>query len=117
MEPTEVLRTKDLAVEEPWPMDEELCGYAWLPRMIDKARAKTAGTLGDLMHPCPVDQNALRLLGVDALVFREIASSARTAADVLAGLAEAGARPAAEAWFDAPAFEHALINDAHAESP
>jgi hypothetical protein len=114
MEPEEVLRTKDLALEEPRPMDEELAGYAWLPRMIDKARAKDAGTLGDLMHPCPVDQNALRLLGVDPLVFREIASSARTAADVLSGLAAVGARSAEEAWFDAPAFEEALINGSHA---
>ena len=89
MEPSEVLRTKDLAVEEPRPMDEELAGYAWLPRMIDKARAYEAGTLGDLMHPCPVDRNALRLLGVEPVTFREIACSAQIAGDVLAGFAGA----------------------------
>jgi hypothetical protein len=116
MEPSEVLRTKDLAIEEPRPMDEELAGYAWLPRMIDKARAYGAGTLGDLVHPCPVDRNALRLLGIEPVAFREIACSAQTAGDVLAGLRSAGARSAEEAWFDAPAFEEALVNGSHAET-
>ena len=116
MDPTEVLRTKDLALEEPRPMDEELAGYAWLPRMIDKARAFDAGTLGNYVHPCPVDQRALELLGVSPPRFREIASSAETAADVLAGLERAGARPAGEAWFDAVALEEELISGPHAQS-
>ena len=116
MEPEEALRTKDLALEAPRPMDEELAGYAWVPRMIDKARAFDAGTLGDLVHPCPVDRKALGLLGIEAAAFREIASSARTAGDVLAGLEAAGARSAEEAWFDAPAFEEALIGGSRAET-
>jgi hypothetical protein len=116
MEPTEVLRTKDLATEEPRPMDEELAGYAWLPRLIEKARAFAAGTLGTYVHPCPVDRKALGLLGIDAVRFRAIATSAHTAADVLAGLEHAGARTAAEAWFDAVAFEDELMNGPRAES-
>jgi hypothetical protein len=36
----------DLAHEEPPPMDAKLAGYPWLPRIIDKARASHAGTLG-----------------------------------------------------------------------
>ena len=38
---------KDLSTEEPRPMDATLAGYLWLPRMIDKARAARANTLGD----------------------------------------------------------------------
>jgi Domain of unknown function (DUF5069) len=116
MDPSETLRTKDLALEEPRPMDETLAGYAWLPRMIDKARAFDAGTLGDLVHPCPVDLRCLGLLRVEPRRFRAIASRARTAADVLAGLEREGARSAEEAWFDAVAFEDALMRGEHAES-
>jgi hypothetical protein len=116
MDPSEILRTKDLAREEPRPMDETLAGYAWLPRIIDKARAFDAGTLGDLVHPCPVDLRCLGLLGVEPARFRAIASGARTAGDVLAGLERAGAHTAAEAWFDAVAFEEALMRGEHAES-
>ena len=90
-------------------MDETLAGYAWLPRMIDKARAANAGTLGGYVHPCPVDQRCLGLLGVEPRAFRALASSARTGADVLAGLERAGARSAGEAWFDAAAFEEELM--------
>jgi hypothetical protein len=116
VEPAEVLRTKDLAVEEPRPMDEELAGYAWLPRLIDKGRAFAAGTLGSYYHPCPVDLRALELLGVSPEHFREIASAAETAADVLAGLERSGARSAEEAWFDAVALEEELISGPRARS-
>jgi hypothetical protein len=109
MNPRQPLRTKDLSREQPSPMDETLAGYAWLPRIIDKARAADAGTLGTYVHPCPVDQRCLGLLGIEAADFRAIASSARTGAEVVAGLERAGARSAAGAWFAAVAFEEALM--------
>jgi hypothetical protein len=37
---------KDLAVVQPWGLDAELEGYAWIARMLDKARATLAGTNG-----------------------------------------------------------------------
>ncbi|HET8761337.1 MAG TPA: DUF5069 domain-containing protein [Nitrospiria bacterium] len=43
-----------------------LGGYAHLARMIDKARAKAAGTLGEYIYPCPLDQALLEFLGLDA---------------------------------------------------
>jgi hypothetical protein len=116
MNPSRTLRTKDLAHEEPSPMDETLDAYAWLPRIIDKARAAHAGTLGSYVHPCPVDQRCLGLLGIGAAEFREIASSARTGAEVVAGLERAGASSAAEAWFDAVAFEQALMRGEAAQA-
>ncbi len=109
MDPRSPLTTKDLEHEAPSAMDETLEGYAWLPRIIDKARAYDAGMLGSYVHPCPVDQRCLGLLGIEAADFRAIASSARTGADVVAGLERAGARSAEDAWFDAPAFEEALM--------
>src|ERR1700722_18429694 len=41
-----VNRAKDLTAEAPRGLDAELEGYAWLPRMLDKARATLAGTAG-----------------------------------------------------------------------
>ena len=58
---------KNLAQEEPAPMDAQLAGYPWLPRIIDKARASQAGTLGTYYrYPCPIDTACLSLLGIDA---------------------------------------------------
>jgi hypothetical protein len=68
---------KNLAHEDPEPMDAKLAGYPWLPRMIDKARASQAGTLGTYYrYPCPIDAACLDLLGIDADTFREIANHA-----------------------------------------
>jgi hypothetical protein len=41
--------------------------------MIDKARAKAAGTLGDYIYPCPLDQALLDFLGLGADAVFEIA--------------------------------------------
>ncbi|MCW2993034.1 MAG: hypothetical protein JWQ18_529 [Conexibacter sp.] len=92
------------------PMDATLDGYAWLPRMIDKARAKRAGTLGTAVHPCPVDRRCLALLGIDVETFGEVVARAGDDDDaaVLDGLRAAGAASAQDAWFDAQAWEDAL---------
>lgn len=45
---------------------EELDGLTWLPRMIDKARAHLAGTLGEYSYPCGMDRAALDFYGVSA---------------------------------------------------
>jgi hypothetical protein len=89
-------------------MDATLDGYAWLPRMIDKARHKQAGTLGGFVHPCPVDRRCLGLLGIDAEQFGAVVAAHDDDAGVLAGLRELGIPSAREAWFDAPAFEAEL---------
>ncbi|HEX5926212.1 MAG TPA: DUF5069 domain-containing protein [Baekduia sp.] len=90
------------------PMDATLDGYAWLPRMIDKSRAARAGTLGDGVHPCPVDRRCLALLGIDFATFGEVVARSADDAEVLAGLHAAGIASADAAWFDAPAWEDAL---------
>jgi hypothetical protein len=83
---------KDLAHEDPAPMEAKLDGYPWLPRMIDKARASHAGTLGTYYrYPCPIDRACLELLGVDADEFRVIANAAVDDRTVIEQLATAGA--------------------------
>ncbi len=89
-------------------MQEILDGYVWLPRMIDKARAARAGTLGDLRHPCPVDQACLARLGVDAETFAEVVSRRGTDEGILAELRRLGIPSAAKAWFDVIALEESL---------
>jgi quercetin dioxygenase-like cupin family protein len=89
-------------------MDATLDGYAWLPRMIDKSRAARAGTLGDGVHPCPVDRRCLALLGIDFETFSDIVARSADDAEVLTGLRAAGLASAIAAWFDAPAWEDAL---------
>ena len=87
------------------PMDATLDGYAWLPRLIDKARLARAGALGDIVHPCPVDRRCMGLLGIDAGTLHAIVDREPTDAGVLAALRRHGIPPARDAWFDAPAFE------------
>jgi hypothetical protein len=50
---------KDLTAEAPAGLDSELEGYAWIPRMLDKARATLAGTAGSCSVGCPVDHTCL----------------------------------------------------------
>lgn len=69
-------KAKDLSREEPAPMDATLGGYPWLPRMIDKARAARACSLGDYFrYPCPIDHALLAELGISAAAFADLAES------------------------------------------
>jgi hypothetical protein len=90
------------------PMDATLNGYAWLPRMIDKSRAARAGTLGSIVHPCPIDKRCLSRLGVAFSTFTAIVAATPTDDHVLTGLLEHGIASAADAWFDAVAYEDEL---------
>ena len=76
--------------------------------MIDKGRAKLADTLGDVVHPCPVDQTCLTRLRVSPEAFLAVLAEAETDADVLAGLRELGIPSADEARFDPIAVEDEL---------
>jgi hypothetical protein len=54
----------DLRKDYPRSPKERLGGYAHLARMIDKARAKADGLLGEYIYPCPLDQTLLDFLGI-----------------------------------------------------
>jgi hypothetical protein len=43
---------------------EEARGALWLLRIVDKARANSAGTLGEYIYPCPTDRGVLSRWGV-----------------------------------------------------
>jgi quercetin dioxygenase-like cupin family protein len=101
------VQAPDLAAAQPRGLDAELEGYAWLPRMLDKARATAAGTAGDHQFGCPVDHTCMARLGVTPEVILDLAARCDDAA-VLAALRARGIPAAAEAWFDAPAVEAEL---------
>jgi len=54
----------DLKKEFPRSPREKLGNFFHLARMIDKVRAKAAGSLGEYIYPCPLDQSLLEFLNI-----------------------------------------------------
>jgi quercetin dioxygenase-like cupin family protein len=98
----------DLSVHEPHALDCELEGYAWIPRMLDKARATLAGTAGSYLFGCPVDHTCMARLGVSPELVLELAASHADDRAVLAELRRHGIPDAPDAWFDGQAVEDEL---------
>jgi hypothetical protein len=67
----------DLTKTFPRSPNEKLAGLVHLPRMIDKARAKEKGLLGEYIYPCPLDERLLTFLGVKADKFMEASITLR----------------------------------------
>jgi quercetin dioxygenase-like cupin family protein len=99
---------KDLSGDPPRGLDAELEGYAWLPRMLDKARATLAGTPGRYVFGCPVDHTCLARLGISPGLLLHLAGEHADDSAVLAALRAHGIPDAADAWFDAQAVEDDL---------
>jgi hypothetical protein len=88
-------------------MNAELEGYAWLPRMLAKARRAIAGDT-EYLFGCPVDHTCMARLGISPELVRELAGRHADDRAVLEELRAHGIPPAAEAWFDGPAVEDEL---------
>lgn len=108
---TGVRAAKDLTVEKPRGPRVELEGYAWLPRMLDKARATLAGTAGDYLFGCPVDHTCLARLGISPELLLELAARYSDDSAVLEALRGRGIPPADGAAFDGQAVEDELQRD------
>lgn len=59
----------DLRTTFPRSMKTRLAGYVHLARMIDKCRAVLAGTEGEYIYPCPMDERLLDYAGLKAEEF------------------------------------------------
>ncbi len=70
------MQALDLSTTYPRSPKQLLGGYAHLGRMIDKARAKAVGTLGEYIYPCPLDQALLEFLGLDSVALLDVAKRA-----------------------------------------
>lgn len=89
---------------------EELDGYAYLPRMFDKARAKLAGDTDAPAFGCPLDHSCMARLRVyPEVVLDLVTSNGDDDAAILAGLRRHGIPSAEETWFDARATEDELL--------
>ena len=99
---------KDLTAQAPRGLDAELEGYAWLPRMLDKARATLAGTAANYPFGCPVDHTCMARLGIAPELVLDLAARHSDDRAVLDALRAHGIPPAAEAWFDGQAVEDEL---------
>jgi quercetin dioxygenase-like cupin family protein len=99
---------KDLTTDEPRGLDAELEGYAWLPRLLDKARATLAGTAGTYLFGCPVDHTCMARLGIAPDLVLELAARHSDDHAVLEALRAHGIPSAADAWFDGQGVEDEL---------
>lgn len=90
----------DLRKAFPRSPSETLAGYAHLPRMLDKCRATLAGTIGEYVYPCPMDQRLLDFAGITAEQLIDTVITGRTDAAVAAWLQQTAA-PHSPAEIDA----------------
>ena len=59
----------DLRRSFPRSMRVKMAGYVHLARMIDKCRAMLAGTEGEYIYPCPMDDRLMEFAGITANQF------------------------------------------------
>jgi hypothetical protein len=83
-------------------------GYAWLPRMLDKARATLAGTAGSFLFGCRVDHTCMARLGISPELVLDLAARHTDDHAVLDAPIAHGIPSPAEAWFDGQAVEDEL---------
>jgi quercetin dioxygenase-like cupin family protein len=89
---------------------DELEGYAYLPRLFDKARARLRGDTSAPSFGCPLDHTCLARLRVHPeTVLDLIRARGDDDGAILGGLREQGIPSAVEAWFDARATEDELL--------
>jgi mannose-6-phosphate isomerase-like protein (cupin superfamily) len=89
---------------------EELDGYAYLPRMFDKARARLAGDTDAPPFGCPLDHSCMARLRVyPEDVLELVTKHGDDDSAILSGLRELGIPSADETWFDARATEDELV--------
>lgn len=65
-------------------MRTTLAGYVHLARMIDKCRAVLAGTEGEYLYPCPIDERLMRFAGITSEAFTAAVKSHPTDQGVVA---------------------------------
>ena len=80
---------------------QSLDGFLWLARVIDKGRAKAAGTIHDYIYPCPMDRGVFERWGIRSEQFDEALRNHETDEGIVEWLRERVApaqREAANRW-------------------
>lgn len=95
----------DLTQDVPRSPFDELGGFPWLPRMLDKARAHFAGTRGAYSaYPCAGDKNFLGFFGLDADALGALVRDGESDEAIAAWVKQHAKRPD-----DGPAFRQQLL--------
>ena len=114
----------DLTRHPPRSPRTRLGGYVQLPRLIDKARAEVAGTIGDFHYNCPIDQRFFAYTGIQPEPFLAQVKAGLSDSELLAYV-QANASPkrhpaeiaAWSTWFEqltaTPPDGRAFFNDVH----
>jgi hypothetical protein len=73
---------KDLRTEEPRPPEQELAGYPFAARCLDKCRATLVGHQGEFIYGCPMDRQFLDDAGIDAQELKDFVATGASDQDV-----------------------------------
>lgn len=104
----------DLTKSFPRSPAQKLGPYIWLPRLIDKARASLAGTIGEYIYNCPMDQKVFEFLSLKADDFKSTVDESDDDSDILAWVQEHAAKKSESELAD---FASSLTNAGPADSP
>jgi hypothetical protein len=86
----------DLTQAYPRSPSARLGGLVWLPRLIDKARAKLTNTLGEYIYNCPTDARFFEFTGISPEAFLVAVKGTYDDTGVLAWV-----KARAKSWADA----------------
>ena len=78
----------DLTQRPPRSPRSRIGGFVILPRMLDKGRATIAGTPGEYLYACPLDQRFLDFAGVDPDALKEQLTEGKGDGEILAWVIE-----------------------------
>jgi uncharacterized protein DUF5069 len=95
--------TRDLTTQAPHSPRERLAGFVIAHRAVDKCRASLAGTLGEYVYDCPLDQLLFDFKGITSQQFETAVQASTNYEEVGTWLQTNGAEktPAEiEAWSD-----------------
>ncbi len=104
----------DLTKSFPRSPSEKLGPYIWLPRLIDKARADLASTIGEYKYNCPLDQKFFEFLGLSADPFKK---AVKDSPDDAAIMAWVKSNAAAKSDTELDEFARALASAGPADQP
>jgi hypothetical protein len=96
------IHAPDLTQRPPRSARVRLGGFAILPRMLDKGRATVEGKNGEFHYNCPLDQNFLQFVGVDADKLKEQLAGGKSDSEILEWINENATTP--KSSFEAAAW-------------
>ncbi len=79
----------DLRKNFPRSMNVRIAGHVHVARMIDKCRAVLAGTEGEYIYPCPIDERLLEFAGLTCEQFTKAVKANPTDEGVAAWFTQA----------------------------